>query len=66
MGVTEITNNSYIVCAYDSLESFGRMVAVYPSLEKAKEHIRFQQEIMGSKCHWNILHILNMEWINSI
>jgi len=64
MGVDSINNNSYIVCVYDSSNPYGRMVNAYKTKEEAKDHIKFQKEKMGSKAYWNILHIVEMEWIS--
>lgn len=63
MGTESLYKGCYVTCVYDNMSPFGRMVASYRTFEEANEHIRFQKEDMGSKAHWSILHIKDMEWI---
>lgn len=65
MGTDSITRNCYITIVHDSTSPYGRMACSYPTLEEAKGHIAYQKTHMGSKAHWSILHIKDIEWIKA-
>lgn len=66
MGTDSLYKGCYVTVIYGNSESdyYGRMVNCYSTEEEALDHIRYQKECMGSTKHWNILHILDMEWLN--
>lgn len=63
MGTDSIRRGCYITCVYDNDNPYGCMVNSYETLEQAKAHIRYQKDEMQSKANWNILHIIELEWI---
>ena len=62
MDLYNVSKGCYIVCAYDARNN-GHMVRSYNTLKEAKAHIRYQIEEMHSTSSWNILHIIDMEWL---
>lgn len=48
---TELRKSGYYTIAD------GRYINYYTTLEEAKEHIKFQKEVVGSKSKWEIAKV---------
>lgn len=66
MGTDSLFKDCYVTVVHGNSNSdyYGRMVNCYPTEEEARNHIKYQKEVMGSTGYWNILHIKDMEWIS--
>ena len=64
MGIENLHSGCYVVCKYDDISPYGRMVMSYKTEQEAREHIQYQCECMKNPKGWTILHIKDMEWIS--
>ena len=65
MGTDSLFKDCYVTVVHgnDDSDYYGRMVNCYSTEEEARNHIKYQKEVIGSTKQWSILHIKDMERI---
>lgn len=56
MNPSDLTRGFWTICD-------NRFITLHQTLQDAKEHIKFQTEVMHSKGNWSIVHIKDYEFI---